>query len=396
MSTMSCERFPQQQHPHHREQQQPQHLQHLQHPPHGRRRRHRHDQSHWVETRAILKHMRRLEATTYQRPTARNLPEPFKGLWRQQIVEWMYTLVKYCDLRHESAAAASYYLDVAAERGLIRSPNDYQLGAMTALYLALKVYDSPSMRVVKLSSLVKLGNGEFQEQDVLQMERDLVTLLDWHLNPPTPNCFLQQYLTLLPSHHHKDDIETIALQAIEHTVARDLFLAVPPSVVGYSVLLTAIEAVDQQQQQQQQQSQPQQQHHTIDQQQPSQLSPTSVTGSTFMNLMDLQTFLWNMSHVSRMDNKNPYLVQTSILLDRTMKCLPIPVTYTDLETMCCCIDPHHCSHENHQQDDGNVVETVISNKEDLPQQHNVICHGDPTAVSLESGQSPNHVALQGL
>ena len=122
-----------------------------------------------------LEKMKRLESSIYKRPT--QIPEPFNGLWRQQIVEWMYTLVKFCSLRPESAAAGSYFLDVAVEKGLIQTPNDYQLGAMTALYLGLKVFDSPSMRVVKLSSLVKLGSGDFDEQDVKTMERDLLATL---------------------------------------------------------------------------------------------------------------------------------------------------------------------------------------------------------------------------
>merc|ERR1719387_1203502 len=37
----------------------------------------------------------------------------FCGLWRRQIVEWMYVLIKYCKLKHEATAAAVYYLDAA-------------------------------------------------------------------------------------------------------------------------------------------------------------------------------------------------------------------------------------------------------------------------------------------
>jgi hypothetical protein len=341
---------------------------------------HHHHSDHRVETRAVLKHMRRLEATTYKWPTAKKLPEPFNGLWREQIIQWMYTLVKYCNLRHESAAAASYYLDVAVCKGLVQSPNDYQLGAMTALYLALKVYDSPNLRVVKLSSLVKLGNGEFNEQDIQRMERDLVKLLDWRLNPPTPNCFLQQYLTLLPSNQRtKDQIEEIAFQAIEHTTARDLFLAAPPSVIAYSAILMAIEAVDQQHQQERHQlmtnEHHHQQHHSTD---------------SSMSLMDLQTFLWNMTHIARLDNTSPCLVRTSILLDRTMKSLPVPVTYTDLDAMCGCVDTQDCNHDDdHENDD-----SLHRGSKDTQHQDGEYYLDDPTAMPFENGHSPNHVSMQ--
>mmetsp|Transcript_22747 Transcript_22747/g.40374 ORF Transcript_22747/g.40374 Transcript_22747/m.40374 type:complete len:425 (-) Transcript_22747:253-1527(-) len=401
-SPMSCSSFPQNlechnSRHHHRQQQEPHH--------------HRH-----VQTRATLKQMRRLEVTTYKRPLARELPEPFNGLWRQQIVEWMYTLVKYCKLRHESAAAASYYLDVAVSRGLVHSPSDYQLGAMTALYLALKVYDSPSMRIVKLSSLVKLGNGEFNEQDILRMERDLVQLLGWHLNPPTPNCFLQQYLTLLPHHteevteknsnissikSYRDSLEEHAFKAIEVAMARDYFLAVPPSVIGHSALLMAIETMDQQQHQRHQfqhiQHHPQVEHPPNPELQ--QLPPSASLSA--MTLVDLQTFLWNMAHVARLDNASPCLVRTSILIDRAMKSLPIPAGYTEFETVCCCELDQNSMHHPDCEDHMNVERYRDNYKNPPPLGQQLINEsmssmGDVQFLDAicEDGYSPNHVVLQ--
>jgi hypothetical protein len=308
-SPMSCSNFPQQHH----------------HPG-----LHNFADAHFVSIRATLQHMRHLESTTYKRPLVFQLPEPFNGLWRQQIVEWMYTLVKYCKLRHESAAAASYYLDVAVGHGLIHSPNDYQLCATTALYLALKVYDSPCMRVLKLSSLVKLGNGEFTEDDIVQMERDLVKLLDWRLNPPTANCFLLQYLTLLPQHFHaeevdpssssnfsviRDRIEEIALLAIEQVTARDYFLSIPPSIIGYSSMLFAIESLELQHQLQLQQHQQQ-----------------SNSSPQRLSFLEFQMFVFNMTEVADLDSNNsPILIRASVLLDRTMKSLPIPESFINGE-----------------------------------------------------------------
>ena len=97
------------------------------------------------ERRIVLRTMRALETSVYKRPRAQSMPELFRGLWRRQIVEWMYVLIKYCKLRHEATAAAVYYLDAAVmcdSSSLVKSPRDYQLCAMTALYLALKIYDS--------------------------------------------------------------------------------------------------------------------------------------------------------------------------------------------------------------------------------------------------------------
>merc|ERR1712176_436879 len=98
---------------------------------------------------------------------------------------------------------------VACDSSLVETPRDYQLCAMTALHLALKVYDSPAVRVVKLSCLVTLGNGEFTEDDIIQKEQDLLRALDWRVNPPTADCFLQRYMELLPFLDDDDDDDDI-------------------------------------------------------------------------------------------------------------------------------------------------------------------------------------------
>ena len=238
----------------------------------------------------VLRTMRSLESSVYKRPRAQSMPEIFRGEWRRQIVEWMYILIKYCKLKHEASAAAVYYLDAAVmcdSSSLVKTPRDYQLCAMTALHLALKVYDSPTVRVIKLSCLVKLGNGQFTEEDIIQKEYELVRALGWRINPPTANCFLQRYMELLPfldgdnecedgvdidlsdddsvqtsanENDNENDIdidqlspierrrrdrlrklEEVASEFIEVATARDRFLSVPPSTIAYASMLSAME-----------------------------------------------------------------------------------------------------------------------------------------------------------
>lgn len=301
---------------------------------------------HDKDDRAIvLRTMRALENSVYKRPSAHSMPEMFRGLWRRQIVEWMYVLIKYCKLRHEATAAAVYYLDAAVmceSSSLVNSPRDYQLCAMTALHLALKVYDSPTMRVVKLSCLVKLGNGEFTEQDIIQKEQHLVEALGWRINPPTADCFLQRYMELLPfvddddeecehqpidesdpsSMKHKEDndqlgpmerrrrerlqkLEEVASEFIEVAMARDCFLSVKPSVIAYAALLSAMELTSAKKQQK--------------------------------CCYDWSTFLCNMTEIAEMDDilgnvggdrcggkASRSVRRTKMLLDRIVKGLSLP------------------------------------------------------------------------
>lgn len=260
--------------------------------------------------RDVLEHMRRSETTTYRRSLPKPI-EPFNGLWRQQIIEWMYTLVKYCKLRHEAAAGGAYFLDVAVSRGIINSPIEYQLGAMAALYLGLKVYDSPSMRVVKLSSLVKLGNSQFTEEDIVRMERQIINVMGWRLNPPTPNCFLQQYLVLLPiqSEVAKSRIEQKALGVIEISVAKEYFYSMEPSILGYAALLIA-----------------------LDQYLEEQKTSVVTCGMEMINIWQLRSFLYNMTNIAKLDHTSNVVSKTTSLLERMMKELP-EVTKSHDDTM---------------------------------------------------------------
>lgn len=313
------------------------------------------------ERTTVLRTMKSLENSVYKRPNAQCLPEIFRGMWRKQIVEWMYILVKYCKLKHEATAAAVYYLDVAvwasssSSSSLVKSPRDYQLCAMTSLHLALKVYDSPTVRVVKLSCLVKLGNGEFTEDDIIQKEQELLRALSWRINPPTANCFLQRYLELLQfsddeggtgdsgserdmdnddvstkhgcqnkfdpiEQYRREQLETVeevALDFIEVAMAHDRFLSVPSAVIAYAALLSAIELTMEANGQKQQQQ--------------------NGCGS-----YDWVTFLHKMNHVAEMgdimngdDHRGNgkdlslLVLRTKLVLERIVKGLPAPAEEED-------------------------------------------------------------------
>ncbi len=282
--------------------------------------------------RCVLEKMRDSETTTYCR-TLSTPREPFNGLWRQQIIEWMYTLVKYCKLRHEAATGGAYCLDVAVERGVIKTPNDYQLGAMAALYLGLKVFDSPSVRVVKLSSLVKLGNAQIKEEDIIRMEKEIINVMGWRLNPPTPNCFLQQYLVLLPTQSYatRGKIEQKALDAIEISVASDRFYSIEPSIIGYAALLIALD-------------------HYLEEQK----TFIAACGVEMINLWQLRSFLYNMTNIAKLDHTSNTVTETTALLERIMKKVP-PATKSHSSAEISKSISKHSDYESKSRVEGNVA-----------------------------------------
>ena len=156
----------------------------------------------WQEAADIISNMLRQEATTYKREdyiaalaTRTASGETIDGSWRQRIIEWMYGVIDHCNLRRESVAVATYFLDLSSARGLVQCRVDFQLIAMTSLMLSIKLNDST---MVKLDSMVKLGRGLFNEADVIAMEKKILQVFEWHVHPPTPVCFMRQLLRLMP------------------------------------------------------------------------------------------------------------------------------------------------------------------------------------------------------
>lgn len=203
--------------------------------------------THMGDLAEVIKNMQRQESTSYRRSDyLRDVQRStvVDSTWRQRIVEWMHGVVDHCGLRRDSVAVAAYYLDLCVERGVIESRQHFQLAAMTALQLAIKLYDST---VVKLDSMIKLGRGLFTEQDVLNMETKMLAALQWKVHPPTPTCFLRQFLCLLPS-----DVSPTARYMIaevtrfisEISVCLYKFVDCPSSVVAFAAMLISMERID--------------------------------------------------------------------------------------------------------------------------------------------------------
>lgn len=190
------------------------------------------------EARDKIAVLQRQEATTYRRP----LPTfgSDKKHWRQSIVEWMYSVVDNCGMQRDVVAVAVYYLDATP----VSTREEYQLCAMTALELALKLYDSVSL---KWTSLVRLGRGAFSEDDIRGMEIHILNSLQWRMHPPTSICFLQQYLHLLPDNvdvnsHYR--IEQVSRFVFEFASCLSIFSQYPPSHLAYAGMCVAMQRMD--------------------------------------------------------------------------------------------------------------------------------------------------------
>lgn len=205
----------------------------------------------WQEASDIVSTMLRQQSTTYKRDDylhsllqTTGEGEIIDGSWRQRIVEWMYGVVDHCNLRRESVAVATYFLDLAASRGLVHCRVDFQLCAMTSLMLSIKLNDST---MVKLDSMVRLGRGLFNEADVIAMETKMLKAFNWHVHPPTPVCFMRQLLRLLPAEASpiaRYMIVEVTRFISEISACLYKFVKYPASSMALAAIVIAMERVD--------------------------------------------------------------------------------------------------------------------------------------------------------
>ena len=166
--------------------------------------------------------------------------------WRQRMAEWMYGVVDHCNFRRDIVAVAMTYLDLLLSKDslLISSKRTFQLGAITSLYLAMKIFDTT---FVKLSSLVRLARGLFSESDVLRMEMQILTKLEWRVHPPTPMCFLRHYTRLIPSTISSSTcfmITEVSRFVAEIAVCLYKFIKYPRSTIAYAAICIAMDGID--------------------------------------------------------------------------------------------------------------------------------------------------------
>jgi len=128
--------------------------------------------------------------------------------WRQQMFDWACMVVDSFQIDRDVVAVSFNLLDRyvsredakinAAESATEISRDDFQLFAMTCLYLAVKLLQ-PYPKKLGVGALVDMSRGYYTEEDVAYTERDILSTLSWHVSPTTANGFSDLYWSLFPA-----------------------------------------------------------------------------------------------------------------------------------------------------------------------------------------------------
>ncbi|EED95560.1 predicted protein [Thalassiosira pseudonana CCMP1335] len=138
---------------------------------------------------------------------------------RRKIVDWCYSVVDHCQFNRETVAIAMEMVDrflskpsLIASRAL-RSHREYQLLAMSALYLAIKLNERVAFGSEYFSMM---SNGAYATEEIEEMETTLLQGLAWRVNGPTSRQIAYHFLSLLCLRLgiEIDERTTIAMAAI--------------------------------------------------------------------------------------------------------------------------------------------------------------------------------------
>ena len=135
--------------------------------------------------------------------------------WREKICEWYFKMADHFQFSREIVSVSLSYLDryLTEEVALNKQCDDNlaQLAAMTALHLAVKLFEP---RKLKMSSLAGLSQGSFRTETVEWMELSMLKTLKWRVHPTTYMTFLDQFFKIFVFQnpklvlmlHHKEQL----------------------------------------------------------------------------------------------------------------------------------------------------------------------------------------------
>lgn len=200
--------------------------------------------------------MRKQEETTYhvrdylaESAKVRKLAsKPVDADCRVKMCEWCYQVVDFCKFRRETVGIGMSYLDryLCTPKGLeaLCNRKEYQLAAMTALYIAIKLHEPLEMET---SLLADLSRGCYNEMEFVDMEQTLLQALKWKVNGPTSLGFVQYFMALIPYDVHPTVgslIMDYSRYQIELAISEQSFVSNKLSEIAIASILNSLEGID--------------------------------------------------------------------------------------------------------------------------------------------------------
>jgi len=139
---------------------------------------------------------------------------------RKAMVDWCFIVCdSFEELNRETVGIAMSILDRYLSSGkgksaeALRCKRRFQLACITSFYVAVKATESVAMGI---EMLLKLCRGYYKENDIVDMEFDILTSLEWRVSLSTTTLleYVRHFLQLLPQ--WRDAADVILENAMEH------------------------------------------------------------------------------------------------------------------------------------------------------------------------------------
>lgn len=154
-----------------------------------------------------------------------------------------------CDCDEDSSGSSDHEFDSGLKNRALRALRDrkeYQLAAMTSLYMAIKLNEPLEMETSLLS---ELSRGCYTDAEIAHMELDMLDALDWRVSGPTALSFVSHFLALIPPSVSANPMVPATLldfcrYQTELATGDYHFVTKRPSTVAMASLLNSMEAID--------------------------------------------------------------------------------------------------------------------------------------------------------
>ena len=107
------------------------------------------------------------------------------------MATWMNTVCDYCNYNKETVEIALSCLDrfVMSQSSIIlQDRHVYQLAAMTAFYISIKLNEE---EVMDPNTISALSRGVHTSKSIIEMESTILVALQWRVHPPTSMSFVR-------------------------------------------------------------------------------------------------------------------------------------------------------------------------------------------------------------
>jgi len=168
---------------------------------------------------------------------------------RQSMLQWMQTVVNFIGFDSETVEISMSYLDrflmTAAGRESMECRTTFQLAAMVALYIAVKIHCAEAL-TPKL--LAELSQGAYEAEEFEHMERIMLEAIKWRVNPPTSIAFVQETLERLPNLFASEDLQQqvhdAARAQVEYAAGDYELMTIKKSVIAFAAISNALKHFD--------------------------------------------------------------------------------------------------------------------------------------------------------